>query len=193
MVALFYMVHFHPKETTLYASSFPSFYLSTDVSIRKRRIYIAKVLFYLENTPHFSLFFVANMKFLSTTQKNVVSLADIKRNDMKNNDWKDRLNVVYSTNPDYQYENIEEEEAETLPKNQQKLRISMEKKGRGGKTVTLVRGFIGTEDDLKELGKLLKTKCGVGGSAKEGEIIIQGDFKQRIIDLLKAEGYTQTK
>ena len=112
---------------------------------------------------------------------------------MKNNDWKDRLNVVYSTNPDYQYENIGEEEEETLPKNQQKLRVSTEKKGRGGKTVTLVRGFIGTEDDLKELGKLLKTKCGVGGSAKEGEIIIQGDFKQRIIDLLKAEGYTQTK
>ena len=193
MVALFYMVHFHPKETTLYASSFPSFYLSTDVSIRKRRIYIAKVLFYLQNTPHLSLFFAANLMFLSTTQKNVVSLTDIKRNDMKNNDWKDRLNVVYSTNPDYQYENIGEEEAETLPKNQQKLRISMEKKGRGGKTVTLVRGFIGTEDDLKELGKLLKTKCGVGGSAKEGEIIIQGDFKQRIIDLLKAEGYTQTK
>lgn len=112
---------------------------------------------------------------------------------MKNNDWKDRLNVVYSTNPDYQYESIGEEETETLPKNQQKLRVSMEKKGRGGKTVTLIRGFVGTEDDLKELGKLLKTKCGVGGSAKEGEIIIQGDFKQRIIDLLKAEGYTQTK
>lgn len=112
---------------------------------------------------------------------------------MKNNDWKDRLNVVYSTNPDYQYENIGEEEAETLPKNQQKLRVSMEKKGRGGKTVTLIRGFVGAEEDLKELGKLLKTKCGVGGSAKEGEIIIQGDFKQRIIDLLKAEGYTQTK
>ena len=117
----------------------------------------------------------------------------LKQNHMKNNDWKDRLNVVYSTNPDYQYENIEEVEAETLPKNQQKLRISMEKKGRGGKTVTLIRGFIGTEEDLKELGKLLKTKCGVGGSAKEGEIIIQGDFKQRIIDLLKVEGYTQTK
>ena len=117
----------------------------------------------------------------------------LKHIHMKNNDWKDRLNVVYSTNPDCQYENIEEEEAETLPNNQQKLRISMEKKGRGGKTVTLIKGFIGTEDDLKELGKLLKTKCGVGGSAKEGEIIIQGDFKQRIIDLLKAEGYTQTK
>ena len=117
----------------------------------------------------------------------------LKQIHMKNNDWKDRLNVVYSTNPDYQYENVEEEEAETLPKNQQKLRVSMEKKGRGGKTVTLIRGFVGTEDDLKELGKLLKTKCGVGGSAKDEEIIIQGDFKQRIIDLLKAEGYTQTK
>ena len=117
----------------------------------------------------------------------------LKQIHMKNNDWKDRLNVVYSTNPDYQYENIGEEEAETLPKNQQKLRVSMEKKGRGGKTVTLIRGFIGTEDDLKELGKLLKTKCGVGGSSKDGEIIIQGDFKQRIIDLLKAEGYTQSK
>ena len=117
----------------------------------------------------------------------------LKHIHMKNNDWKDRLNVVYSTNPDYQYENIEVEEAETLPQNQQKLRVSMEKKGRGGKTVTLVKGFIGTEVDLKELGKLLKTKCGVGGSCKEGEIIIQGDFKQRIIDLLKAEGYTQTR
>ena len=112
---------------------------------------------------------------------------------MKNNDWKDRLNVVYSTNTNFQYESNEEEEQETLPKNQQKLRVSMEKKGRGGKTVTLIRGFIGTEDDLKDLGKLLKTKCGVGGSVKDEEIIIQGDFKQRIIDLLKAEGYTQTK
>ena len=117
----------------------------------------------------------------------------LKQIHMKNNDWKDRLNVVYSTNPDYQYENVEEEEAATLPKNQQKLRVSMEKKGRGGKTVTLIRGFIGTEDDLKDLSKLLKTKCGVGGSAKDGEIIIQGDFKQRIIDLLKTEGYTQSK
>ena len=112
---------------------------------------------------------------------------------MKSNDWKERLNVVYSTNPDYKYESIEEEEAETLPKNQQILRVFMEKKGRGGKTVSLIKGFVGTEDDLKELGKLLKTKCGVGGSVKDGEIIIQGDFKQRIIDLLKAEGYTQTK
>ena len=112
---------------------------------------------------------------------------------MKNNDWKERLNVVYSTNPDFQYESTADEETETLDKRQQKLRVSIEKKGRGGKTVTLVSGFIGTDDDLKELGKLLKTKCGVGGSTKDGEILIQGEFKQRIIDLLKAEGYTQTK
>lgn len=112
---------------------------------------------------------------------------------MKSNDWKDRLNVVYSTNPDFNYECIEEEEAETLPKNQQKLRVGIEKKGRGGKTVTIIKGFIGSEEDLKDLSKWLKTKCGVGGSAKEGEIIIQGDFKQRIIELLKVEGYTQTK
>ena len=112
---------------------------------------------------------------------------------MKNNDWKDRLNIVYSTNPDYHYETTNEEEVEVLPKQQQKLRVSMEKKGRGGKTVTLIRGFIGPENDLKDLCKLLKNKCGVGGSAKEGEILIQGDLKERIIDLLKTEGYTQTK
>lgn len=112
---------------------------------------------------------------------------------MKNNDWKNRLNIVYSTNPDFSYETTEEETNETLPKNQQKLRVGIEKKGRGGKTVTLVKGFVGTEDDLKSLSKSLKTKCGVGGSTKDGEIIIQGDFKQRIIDLLKTEGYTQTK
>ena len=112
---------------------------------------------------------------------------------MKNNDWKDRLNVVYSTNPNFNYEHTAEEENETIPKSQQKLRVSIEKKGRGGKTATLIKGFIGTEADLKELGKLLKIKCGVGGSVKDDEIIIQGDFKQRIIDLLKSEGYTQTK
>lgn len=116
-----------------------------------------------------------------------------KKNCMKNNDWKDRLNIVYSTNPNFSYETIEEEANETLLKNQQKLRVSIEKKGRGGKTVTLVKGFVGTDNDLKALSKLLKTKCGVGGSVKDTEIIIQGDFKQRLIDLLKAEGYTQTK
>ncbi|MCF2592226.1 translation initiation factor [Bacteroides caecigallinarum] len=113
---------------------------------------------------------------------------------MKNNDWKERLNIVYSTNPDFKYQTEEtEEECVTPDKKDQKLRVSIEKKGRGGKTVTLITGFTGCDDDLKELGKILKTKCGVGGSAKNGEIIIQGDFKQKIIELLKSEGYTQTK
>lgn len=108
-------------------------------------------------------------------------------------DWKDRLGVVFSTNPDFHYESEAEPEVATLPKAQQRLRVSMEKNHRGGKTVTLVRGFVGTDDDQTALARLLKTRCGVGGSAKEGEIIIQGDFRQRIIDLLKAEGYTGTK
>ena len=112
---------------------------------------------------------------------------------MKKNDWKDRLNIVYSTNPDFNYTTEENEEAETLPKNQQKLRVSIEKKGRGGTTVTLIRGFVGKEEDLKELGRTLKAKCGVGGSVKDGEVLVQGEFKQRITELLKEEGYTQTR
>ena len=113
--------------------------------------------------------------------------------DTKNNDWKDRLNVVYSTTPTFQYETGNTEEAETLSPNQQKLRVQLDRKNRGGKVVTLVTGFVGTDDDLKELGRMLKSKCGVGGSAKDGEIIVQGDFKQKVIELLKKEGYTQTK
>ena len=112
---------------------------------------------------------------------------------MKNNDWKDRLNIVYSTNPDFQYSTDEKEEIDTLPKQQQKLRVSIEKNHLGGKTVTIVKNFVGSEEDLKELGRLLKTKCGVGGTAKEGEILVQGEFKEKIIELLKKEGYTQTK
>ena len=112
---------------------------------------------------------------------------------MKKNDWEERLNIVYSTNPDYQYITDEKEENETLPKQQQKLRVSIEKNHRGGKTVTIVKNFIGSDDDAKELGRLLKTKCGVGGSVKDGEILVQGDFKAKIIELLKNDGYTQTK
>lgn len=111
----------------------------------------------------------------------------------KENDWKDRLNVVYSTNPDFKYELDYEEEQTTLQPSQQRLRVQLDRKNRGGKVVTLVTGFIGTEDDLKELGKFLKSKCGVGGSSKDGEIIVQGDFKQKVLELLKKEGYTQTK
>ena len=108
-------------------------------------------------------------------------------------DRKKRIGVVYSTNTDYEYSDDSQEEADTLPKNQQKLRLNMERAGRGGKTVTLVKGFVGSDKDINALCKLLKQKCGVGGSVKDGEIIIQGDHRQRLIEILKKEGYTQTK
>lgn len=95
-------------------------------------------------------------------------------------DRKKRIGVVYSTNPDYEYSDDSQEEADTLPKNQQKLRLNMERAGRGGKTVTLVKGFIGSEEDITVLCKLLKQKCGVGCSVKDGEIIIQSDHRQRL-------------
>lgn len=110
------------------------------------------------------------------------------------NDWKDRLNVVYSTNPDFSYESDSDEVvAATLPPNKQSLRVSLDRKNRGGKVVTLVTGFVGSDEALKELGKFLKTKCGVGGSAKDGEIVIQGDLKVKVIDLLLKSGYIRTK
>ena len=117
----------------------------------------------------------------------------INEMNMKKNDWKDRLGVLYSTNPDFQYETNEVEEEETLPKETQALRIALDKKGRGGKVVTLITGFRGTNDDLAALGKELKVKCGVGGSAKEGEIILQGDFRQKALELLQKAGYTKSR
>lgn len=108
---------------------------------------------------------------------------------MAENDWKKRLGVVFSTNPDFQYEEEPEQEEATLEPQKQNLIVSIDRKGRGGKQVTLVTGFIGKEDDLVELGRHLKMKCGVGGSAKEGEIVIQGDFRDRVVGLLKDMGY----
>ena len=108
-------------------------------------------------------------------------------------DRKKRIGVVYSTNPDYEYSDDSQEEADTLPKNQQKLRLNMERAGRGGKTVTLVKGFVGSDKDITALCKLLKQKCGVGGSVKDGEIIIQGDHRQRLVEILKKEGFCQAK
>ena len=112
---------------------------------------------------------------------------------MKNNDLKDRLGVMYSTDPNFQYDTREEEEEETLPKEKQQLRISLDKRNRGGKMVTLVTGFVGKTVDLEVLGKFLKVKCGVGGSAKEGEIIVQGDFRSKILEILQKEGYTKSR
>lgn len=102
---------------------------------------------------------------------------------------KNAIGVVYSTNPDFQYQYDDEPEAATLPPQQQKLRVRLEKHHRGGKTVTLVTGFVGSQADLEELGRTLKSRCGVGGSAKDGEIIIQGEFKQKVFDLLQQAGY----
>ncbi|NMB37087.1 MAG: translation initiation factor [Bacteroidales bacterium] len=109
---------------------------------------------------------------------------------MSDNDWKSRLGVVFSTNPDFKYETAEDDApVETLPAEKQRLVVSIDRRNRGGKQVTLIKGFVGSEEDLAALGKTLKTKCGVGGSAKEGEIIIQGDFRDRIVTLLQSMGY----
>ncbi|MBE6228939.1 MAG: translation initiation factor [Bacteroidales bacterium] len=108
---------------------------------------------------------------------------------MADNDWKKRLGVVFSTNPDFTYEEETEQEPATLAPEKQNLIVSIDRKGRGGKQVTLVTGFVGTADDLSELGRTLKVKCGVGGSAKDGEITIQGDFRDRVTALLKEMGY----
>ncbi|MBO5661434.1 MAG: translation initiation factor [Tidjanibacter sp.] len=108
---------------------------------------------------------------------------------MAENDWKARLGVVFSTNPDFNYTTTAEEEVETLPPAQQNLRVWIESNHRGGKTATVVKGFVGSESDLKELAKELKNRCGVGGSAKDGEIIIQGNHRERVVELLIAKGY----
>ena len=112
---------------------------------------------------------------------------------MADNDWKQRLNVVYSTNPDFKYETAPEQGGKTTPPSHQNLRVWLDRSHRAGKQVTLVRGFAGSDDELSELARMLKSKCGVGGSAKDGEIIIQGDFRDRVVDLLLKEGYKVKK
>lgn len=108
---------------------------------------------------------------------------------MVDNDWKKRLGVVYSTNPDFQYQQQEQEQVQTLPPEKQRLLVRYETAGRAGKKVTVVTGFTGSEDDLSALGKTLKTKCGVGGSAKDGEIVLQGDLRDKLVAILTSLGY----
>lgn len=106
---------------------------------------------------------------------------------------KNKKNVVYSTNPNYSYEFEEEHEEDTLPPSEQDLRVQLDTKSRNGKAVTLITGFVGTADDLKDLGKTLKSKCGVGGAAKDGEIIVQGDHRDKVMTILLDLGYKAKK
>ncbi|MBQ9548233.1 MAG: translation initiation factor [Bacteroidales bacterium] len=108
---------------------------------------------------------------------------------MADNDWKKRLGVVYSTNPDFQYTQAAEEVVQTLPPERQRLIVTIDRRARAGKQVTLVKGFVGSEADLAALGKTLKVKCGVGGTAKDGEITIQGDLRDKVTALLQQMGY----
>ncbi|PSR52185.1 translation initiation factor [Adhaeribacter arboris] len=112
---------------------------------------------------------------------------------MADKNKKGRQGVVFSTDPDFKYEYEPEEQITTLPPPQQNLKVQLDKKARAGKQVTLVTGFVGTEDDLKELGKLLKNKCGVGGTIKDQEIIIQGDFRDKILQILIQANYKAKK
>jgi len=112
---------------------------------------------------------------------------------MKTAQWKSRLGIVYSTNPDFSFDTGSSDEPDTLPPTQQNLLVSLDRKQRKGKSVTLIKGFTGKEEDLEAMAKKLKSKFGVGGSAKDGEIIIQGDFVQKVIEYLVAEKYKVKK
>lgn len=106
---------------------------------------------------------------------------------------KKKVNIVYSTNPDFNFDFDEDEQEETLSPNEQSLYVSIDRKQRKGKEVTLVEGFVGDPEDLKALGKMLKSKCGVGGSVKDGEILIQGNVRDKVYNLLVKEGYSVKK
>ena len=108
---------------------------------------------------------------------------------MKKNDWKKREGVVYSTDPNFSFQPASSDEAATLPPSQQNLRVFLDKSGRAGKQVTIVSGFVGTPADIGSLTKILKTKCGAGGSAKDAEIVIQGDVRDKLVQVLSQAGY----
>lgn len=109
------------------------------------------------------------------------------------NDWKKRLSIVYSTNPDFEYQEDDDTTQPTIANEKQMLRISLDKRRRRGKSVTLVTGFSGADEDLDELGAMLKKRCGVGGSVKDGEIIVQGDHRDKVLNILQKEGYVKSR
>lgn len=105
------------------------------------------------------------------------------------NDWKKRLGALYSTDPNFEYEYEQKEEEAAVEPSKQKLIVAIDRRNRGGKQVTLVTGFKGPQSALEELGRELKKKIGVGGSAKDGEITIQGDFRDKVVEILISKGY----
>ena len=111
---------------------------------------------------------------------------------MSKNKKPDQFGFVFSTNPDFQFQH-QEDQVEDLPKEKQKLRILLDRKQRKGKAVTLITGFVGSDESLKALGKQLKSKCGVGGSVKDGEILLQGDHRDKVLNILLKEGFANTK
>jgi translation initiation factor 1 len=111
----------------------------------------------------------------------------------KKNDWKKRDGVVYSTDNSFQFQYNQESEQDTLPKDKQALRVVLDRSGRAGKTVTLVTGFVGTSADLEALAKRLKSMCGTGGSVKDGQVLLQGDVREKLMDILTKEGYKARK
>jgi len=110
----------------------------------------------------------------------------------KKNSLSDLGGIMFSTNPDFEFEQ-ELDNTVTAPNQQQDLRVMLDKKNRGGKAVTLITGFKGKNEDLEALGKLLKNKCGVGGSVKDGEILIQGDVRDKVMGILQKDGYKAKK
>jgi translation initiation factor 1 len=109
------------------------------------------------------------------------------------NDWKKREGIVFSTDANFIYTHSHHQEPDTLPPEQQRLKVLIDKSGRAGKMVTLITGFIGKNADLEALGKMLRNKCGVGGSVKEGQIILQGDQREKTATWLAAQGYKVKK
>lgn len=112
---------------------------------------------------------------------------------MKKNDWKKREGVVYSTDSTFSFQEASSTEAQTLPAAQQQLSIFLDKQGRAGKQMSVVSGFVGSSHDLESLSKMLKTKCGVGGSCKDGEILIQGDVRNKLAQILSEAGYKKLR
>ncbi len=112
---------------------------------------------------------------------------------MSKNKKPDQFGFVFSTNPDFNFQPEEPEQAEDVPNNQQPLKIWLDRKQRKGKDVTLITGFSGSDEQLAELAKTLKTKCGVGGSSKDGEILLQGDHRDKVLAFLLEKGYSKAK